>query len=307
MGVTINNQSDVEDVAKWVNAYPHRPKPEISYEGLDDRERKTWEEYFKEHPERENVFETVINRWTEKDAGIETMHQEIRAQYEAGRTDAMTPDEMLTLTQKHLPDYIPYYPRQMSITGGLNLGGILLRLIEQWLNDGAFLGVTREDLERFSPEEQVMLQALLLHRRIVNDYGALFQGAVSLLVHPAVTVEVEQFIHYPSVLGTPFAQPGKTMVLNGASVLHSPEAAVRLPFDRTQEGAEKVEAKLEILRRLFVPVHVPIRYEWAVNYVKLQRPTFPLAPTAAMPSPWEDTSGLLKELVRPVVNESMSQ
>ncbi len=313
--VTVHSLSGIEDVVAWVNAYPHRAVPKTVY-NVDEREKKIWEDHFAERtelhnaqPQRfappENIFETAETRWTEKDPGIEAMYTEIRAQYQAGRTEPMTAAEMLRLARKHLPDYIPYYPRQMSVTGGLNLGGIVLRLIEQWLDGGAFLGITREDLERFQPEEQVMLWALLLYRRTVNDYGALFQSAVGMLVHPRVDVDMERFIHYPSVLGTPFAQPGRTMVLNGASTLHSPEIIVRLPFDRTEEGVEQIEAKLEILRRLFVPVHVPIRYEWAIRYTNLQRPLFPLAPTAGTPSYWDDTEGLMKERARSGVNESM--
>ncbi|MDW8366234.1 MAG: hypothetical protein RMK49_10355 [Abditibacteriales bacterium] len=306
--VTIHSLSGIEDVVAWVNAYPHRAVPKTVYH-VEERERRIWEAHWAERielhtaqPQRfappENIFDTAETRWTAKDPGIEAMFAEIRAQYRAGRTAAMTAAEMLALARKHLPDYIPYYPRQMSVTGGLNLGGIVLRLMEQWLDSGAFLGITREDWERFAPEEQVMLWALLLYRRAIYDYGALFQAAVGLLVHPRVDVDMEQFIHYPSVLGTPFAQPGKTMVLNGASTLHSPEIVVRLPFDRTEEGAEQIEAKLEVLRRLFVPVHVPIRYEWAVRYVNLERPCFPLAPTAGTPSYWDDTAGLMRERAR---------
>jgi hypothetical protein len=84
-------------------------------------------------------------------------------------------------------------------------------------------------------------------------------------------------------IGTPLAQIDKTMVLGGASAFHSPEVVVQVPCDRTGgPDAEAMEAKLEILRRLFVPVHIPVRYEWGVGWVDLNPPTFQLDPTEAI-------------------------
>lgn len=72
IGVTVTDKSGVAGVAYWVNSYLGRP-PE---EWIDKR-----------HP------------------GIERMYEEIMEQYNAGRTTGMSPDEMLQLARKHLPEY----------------------------------------------------------------------------------------------------------------------------------------------------------------------------------------------------------
>ncbi len=295
ISVTVDAESGIEAVAEWLNCYPHLTGLEPSSEVDAEAEQKVWEQYFRDHPERANLFVTAADQWTAEDPGVAAIHQEIRDQYRAGRAEEMTPDEMLSLARKHLPDYVPDYPQQRSVTGGLNLGGILLGLIHRWLEHGPFLGVTREDLQRFDPAQQVVLSALLLQRRQVYDYRALFLTAARLLIHRNIAVETEQLVHHPGPLGTALAQPGKTLALAGAAALHAPEAVVRIPFDRTRgEEAEDMEAKLNTIRRLFMPVHVPIRYEWGVNWIDLDRPTFPLDPSAVTEELWGDMTGYLK-------------
>lgn len=284
--VHIGPHSGIGDVVRWVQAYPHRAWPEVSYEGMGSSEREAWEKYFQAHPEEENFFETARTLWTEEDPAIQAIFQEIQSQYAAGRQDEMSPDEMLTLARKYLPDFLPYYPRQVAVTGGLNWGGLLLRFMRRWLETGPFLGLTWEALERFAPEQQIVLWGLLLYRRQTVDPIALFQTAVVLLVHPAIKVQIEPFQPVPVRLGAPLAQLGKTLVLNGASLLHCPEVQVYIPLDRTRDGeAEEVEAKLELLRCLFLPVHLPVRYRWAVNWALLGQSAYlegsrsPLSPT----------------------------
>ena len=55
-------------------------------------------------------------------------------------------------------------------------------------------------------------------------------------------------------------------MLEGEAVLRAPEVIVYLPHDRPQEPeAEKAQQRLEVLGRLFLPAHVPLRCRWAVD------------------------------------------
>jgi len=59
----------------------------------------------------------------------------------AGRTDELTSEEILALAQIHVPEYLPNYPHQFAQSGGINLEGIVITLMEKWIAQGPFLGV----------------------------------------------------------------------------------------------------------------------------------------------------------------------
>ena len=195
---------------------------------------------------------------------------------------------------------------QNGLLGGLDLNGVLLRLMQDWKDDG-FLGLTPEDWQLFSePQAQGILWTLLLKRREVTDWGALFDRAVRLLVSEDASIHLEAYHSVESRMGTPLAQLGLTLMLEGEAVLRAPEVVVYLPHERfeTSEpeeasevagGTEAIEAtataeqkaqpagraevenaggkskaeqahkRLEVLGRLFLPAHVPLRCRWAVD------------------------------------------
>lgn len=72
LGVTVNDRSGVAGVAYWVN----------STLGLED-----------------------AARLDKRTPGIQAIYNELKQQYDAGRTTGMSPDEMLALARKHLPHY----------------------------------------------------------------------------------------------------------------------------------------------------------------------------------------------------------
>lgn len=292
--VTIGAQSRIDDLAAWVRTYPHYPPLPFGEQDLPEADRKDWDAYLRGGPEQAPAYVTDETRWTAQDPALEAMYEELREGYRAGRTEDMTAWELLLLATRHLPDFVPHYPHQSSVTGGLNLGGIALRLVHRWIDGGHFMGMTREDLDRFDPVQQVVLCGLLIQRRSVFDYGGLFTSAVRLLVHPEIDVQFEAFVPQSTALGTPFSQPGKTMALGGACAFHSPEAVVHVPLDRTSgEEADAMEAKLDTVRRLFLPAHVPTRFQWGVGWVDLHPPVFPLDPKAETEAFWGDTAGLI--------------
>ena len=72
LGVTITDKSGVAGVAFWMNEYLHlRGDQRID----------------KRHP------------------GVQAMYADLMVQYNAGRTSGMSPDEMLALAKKHLPEH----------------------------------------------------------------------------------------------------------------------------------------------------------------------------------------------------------
>lgn len=160
---------------------------------------------------------------------------------------------------------------QNGLLGGLGLDGVLLRLMQDWMEEDGFLGLSREDWKLFGePAEQGVLWMLLLKRREVTDYGALFERAVHLLISKRARIHIEAYQGVDSQLGTLLAQPGLTLILDGKAVLRAPEAIVYLPHDRMNEPAADLAVKrLEILRRLFLPAHIPLRCRWMADFAAL--------------------------------------
>jgi hypothetical protein len=273
VGVVVEGDSAIEDVVRWLHAYPHRPKPTIAYDAPEGREREAWEAYFRQNPDRDNIFETAPRLWTEQDPAVETMYRAIREGYEAGRSTPMSPDELLTLARRCLPEYLPHYPRQIAVTGGLNLEGTLLGLIGTWLRTGPVLGMDQSDWERFAPHEQVLLCALLAQRRHAVDPCALFEAAVRLLVHAGATLDVEAYQPAPTRLGRPLAQLRRAFVVGGVPALHAPEMVLHLPLDRGDDETE-IEARVRVAARLFLPAHVPLRCIWQVDWFYLGKSAY---------------------------------
>lgn len=265
--IHLDGNSDITELVRWLQAYPHRPRPQIRFEMADDREKAEWEAYFQAHPERDNLLTRGASLWTIDDPGVQAMHAAIRRLYGGERTEPLSSGQILRLAQRYLPEYTPHYPHQFAVTGGLNLEGIALTLISGWLRQGRFLGMGWEEWQLFSLNEQAILCALLIHRGHLPDQSALFEIGVRLFGHPGIQTWVEDFRPEPARLGAPLAQLGRTFALGGASALHAPEMVVRIPLDRTEdeEGAEKSLARLDVIRRLFLPVHVPVRYLWQVD------------------------------------------
>ena len=155
---------------------------------------------------------------------------------------------------------------QNGLIGGMGLDDVLLRLMQDWQDDD-FLGMTSEDWRLFAePEARGILWTLLLKRREMTDWGALFDRAARLLVSEEVGIHLQAYQGVESRMGTPLAQMGLTLMLEGEALLRSPEVIVYLPHDRLQEpDGENAQKRLEVLGRLFLPAHVPLRCRWAVD------------------------------------------
>jgi len=290
--VRIGLQTTPEDIADWLNTYPHVPR---EYFG-----RRRWQRpgYLRASPRRQVVYARDPRVcWSPDDPAVQELYQQVQAAYRARpparapstqdaeaavapRSSDITAEEMVAWAEAHVPDFLSSYPRQCAVTGGLSLSGILLGLINKWLDQGQFLGLSRADFEQFEAAEQNLLCLLLLRRRHVLDYAALFDAAVQLLAHPGARVQMRQFVPSASQIGTPMAQLGKSLVLGGAAALHAPEAVVRVPCDRTTDpDADAVQTRLDLLRRVFLPAHVPVRYEWERSWVDVNAPAFPVDPS----------------------------
>ena len=275
LGISISAEADLREVTRWLHTYPHLPLPRNRYSEREARERAEWEEYFAAHPDHDNVFETARKLWTEEDPAIIALFGDIRAQYDRGRNEAFTSDEMLTLAREHLPDYVPAYPRQFAVTGGMNLEGMLVSLMETWLEKGPFLGITYDDWELFTPEQQMVLCGLLMQRRSMLDQSALFQTATRLLVDPGIATVLETFHLEPVRLGKPLAQMNRTLSLKGAVALHTPEMVVKIPLDRERDPrSQSMEQRVKVVARLFLPIHIPLKMIWQIDRPRLGKSTY---------------------------------
>lgn len=272
----INALSPLRDVLLWYKMYPHLAIPPARLDGMSDEQRRDWEKFYQENPPKdETIFEAISNLWTEHDPAFKKIDAEIKGFYEKGRQEPVSSTEMLTLASKHLPEYEPHYPRQIGVVGGLNLPGIVLHLIASWINEDeetGFMGVRFDQLSLFSAEQQIALCAMLMQRRQVVDYAGLFRIAVQCLIHEEIEVWHERYEPYPSEMGTPLAQLGKSLVIKGSAAFHKPFLMVYIPLDRTQSpDADLIEEKLGVLIRLFLPLHLSadIKVRWKVDWAIL--------------------------------------
>lgn len=266
--ITLNAQSRIGDVIRWLHLYPHRSLFPLVTTSEYERQRVGAVQELMETGQFGNAKQCL---WTEQDPAVQQLYEWIRRQYAAGRTSELTPDEILGMVRRYLPEYIPAYPRQSSIIEGINLRGALLHQMHDWWQKGTFLGIDHEIMDHFTPEEKVVLEMLILLRRYVSDWFSLFQTALCLLVHRDIKAEIEAFIPSPSKLGTPFAQLQKTLRIGMNPLLHAPRVTIYIPLDHTQQsaGTKEAEHRLRLLARLFVPIHLPIRYRWSVDWAIL--------------------------------------
>jgi hypothetical protein len=210
-------------------------------------------------------------------ASLQEMHQAIGYLYQedAPRTEPLTAAETLSLVRRFLPGYVPHYPRQISVSGGMNKEGILLALMGKWLERGPVLGMREADWQQFSRADQAILCALLLQRRHAYDPVVLFSLALRLLAHPQITIVLEPSTKQAVRLGQPLAQLGRTLFLGGNSDLHAPEVVVQIPLDQTREAeSSKIEENVCLLQKLFLPVHLPMRVVWKVNWPYLGKSAY---------------------------------
>lgn len=276
IGVEITADSDVRQVVRWLQTYPHKPIKEIVYPERDKKEQGEWDAYFRQHPDHDNIFETASALLTERDPAIIALFGDIRRSYQEGRQEPISSPEMLTLARRYLPEYVPDYPQQYAVTGGMNVEGILLNLIfDAWLEQGSFLGLTREDWMLFTAAEQLILCTLLLQRRQEFDPCALFQTALRATIDPGVQTVLEMFQREPVRLGEPLAQPGRTLSLDGVAALRSPKIIVRTPIDYTCDPtAPELERKIHLIARLFLPAHITMQILWQVSWAELGRSAY---------------------------------
>ena len=261
--VILNNLSRLEDVVRWLNLYPHLP--------VCVYPKEEQEENLEFYIEQERAAGATGGLWTEHDVAVQQIYSTIRQSYEEGRIEDWKPDEILALVRRYLPEYVPFYPQQSSVIEGLNLNSALIRMMRRWWQQGTFLGFQQETLNIFTPEELVVLEMLIILRRCTVDWLALFRTALRLLVHPDIQTSIEQFMPRPVRLGTPFAQLGRTFFIGKLPLWHDPQVVVHLPWDRTQQASlvQQVEDKVNLLIRLFVPAHLPVRCYWHVDWARL--------------------------------------
>ena len=284
ISLEINGRSSPKEIARWLHHYPHYPR-------LSKREKGEpgWD-------------------WQEDDFGIQQIHKELTHFYGGKHEEAggkiqsvwrqglkanvappplspegkrdvnltLSTQEILARVSRQLPQYVPNYPTQSMITGGLNLEGILISLMEKWRTKESFLGIDQQEWERiFSPVEGMILSSLLVLRTQVPDQRLLFQEAAKLLIHSEIEVWQEVYAPRPTRLGTPLAQLNGTLTLKKNVVLHAPEMILRIPLDETRDEQEpEISEKIRVLQRLFLPVHLPLRAIWNVNRPRLGKTAF---------------------------------
>jgi len=287
--LSVTPESDVDNIAlhvsQWLEAYPHRPIARSVYDEPDPREKEEWAAVFVQHPERDNIFELAPKLRTPEDPAIQNLSRRIQRQYEAGRTEELTAEEMLSLAQIYLPEYIPHYPNQFAQSGGINLEGILIIMMERWIDQGSFLGVETHEWELFEPTQRIALMALLLQRRSCTDLCGLFGIVVQKLIDPSIEVWIDEYKFMPIRLGGPLAQPGITMALGGVSAIHRPEVLIKIPKDHTDlEQSMTIESQIDVLARLFLPFHIPFRAIWQLDWPVLGKSAYLHTPGKANPA-----------------------
>jgi len=270
--VRLNARSRIEDVVRWLRTYPHYPLESLT----QVKSGRPPDHLDKEPPDGKKGTDDEWSLWSEQDPAVEQLFSAIREQYAKENGGNLTPAEMLALVRRYLPEYIPCTARQSCIYEGINLRGALLTLMHIWWQRGDLLGISPESMEMFTPEEKVVLEMLILLRHDVADWFSLLQTALRLLVHPAIKAELVTHILAPSRLGTPFAQLQKTLVIGTVPMCHAPQVTIHIPLDRTeqQNWIAKVENKLMLLTRLFVPAHLPVHYQWSVDWAVLGKTAY---------------------------------
>jgi len=278
--LVLDQNATPDKVARWYNSYPHRKV----YTFQEQYERRIGLD--KEPP---------ATRWAHTDPDIKKVTERIAAWYRQGSVEAtpwdrdgvalkyklasepLSSGDMLSLARAYLPEFIPDYPAQIYTTGGMNVEGLLLGLIARWISepDGSFLGMTFNDWELFTLDEQVILCSLIVQRARHKDQMALFETALRLLSDFGIKTWIEQYrmerigLDRPDSF-SPLAQLGFSLPLGGFASLHAPSLKIRIPRDYTTDpDASLIDSKLAILERLFVPAHIPVQHIWEVDWIRL--------------------------------------
>jgi len=108
---------------------------------------------------------------------------------------------------------------------------------------------------------------------------------VQKLVDPSIEVWIDEYRFMPIRLGGPLAQPGITMALGGVSAMHRPEVLVKIPRDHTDlEQSMEIEAQIDVLARLFLPLHIPFRAIWQLDWPVLGKTAYLSTPGKPNPA-----------------------
>lgn len=163
----------------------------------------------------------------------------------------------------------------LSVTGGRGSRSLLQGRLEEWAETGV-LGVGPDALSvaALNESEQSQLWALTAWRREASDPFVLLQTAVQRLIHPEGLVRLRRYTPVFSRPKTLLAQLGSTAVLGGAALLQYPGVVVELPLSDADPGADKAQATLEVLLRLFLPVCCRVEIVWREAEARLDRPSY---------------------------------
>lgn len=278
----------IQAVSDWLLAFPHHP-PLRGHERAEDPEELPppprlvlrMPSFAPAEPRngQSNSPNTDITRetlaeqralWTTADPAVHQLTEALqRATAEKG--EPLGTDEILTLVNRHVPDYIPTHPAQARLIGGWDLTVLLLRHIRKRWSTGTFLGVSEEDLQIFEPLERDFIDGLLILRRAFADPVYLYQMAARVTVGSDVVAQQEPYQSIGCELGSDRAALGVSLAVSALAQLHEPRIQVYLPLDSTQfpEQAAFAIRKLRILQKLFLPAHIPVSYQWAVDWAVL--------------------------------------
>lgn len=172
----------------------------------------------------------------------------------------------------------------LSLTGGLQQRTLLQSLLSRWAEQGAMLGVGRatQDAGReclnmgvFEEAELRELWALCAWRREAPDPIMLLELALQRLVHPEAYVRMRPDVDAHSTYGTLLAQPGATAVLGGKASLRYPGAILHIPLaEDVDDNARNAKIKIQILKRLFLPVCLRCEVIWQEAVARLDSPVY---------------------------------
>ena len=277
IALVLDQSATPDKVARWYNAYPHKNVVSIH------------EQY---EPRLSLDKPAAPTRWSPNDPGIRKVTERIAEWYNKGgvkeeswdgaglryklAAEPLQAADMLSLARSYLPDFLPNYPKQIFVTGGMNVEGMLLGLISYWLEDGAiFLGMDHSDWMLFSAEQQVILCGLLVKRSSQVDQCAVFETALRLVIDEGIKTWMERYSMEKIALdradaASPLAQLGFCLPLGGSAALHAPSLRIRIPRDYTSDPeADEIEHKLLIIERLFLPAHISVQHIWEIDWVRL--------------------------------------
>lgn len=276
-------------IADWLHAFPHYPaervdmpaeqmtellappaQPALRMPSFGATEQpRNGHESEKSDLTRETLKE-LHAFWTTADPAVQQLANALQQASEA-KGEPLNTKEILALVHQHVPDYFPTQPAQARLIGGWDLTMLLLRHIRYRWSKTSLLGVSETDLLQFEPLERDLIEGLLILRRAFADPVYLFQMATRIAVGSDVEVGWEPYQPIGCELGSDRASLGVSLAISALAQLHQPRIRVYLPLDRTEypHQADFALRKLQILRRLFLPAHIPVVYQWKVDWAIL--------------------------------------